>query len=151
MQHNIKQINHKNCPCYLFNDIVNDMVKIKNFNPRLEINKLSFKSVFRSNIYYINYNTMQSPDYVNIDDSDFLYFIFNNVDGCIEEKNGIIYQVFTSIDENKESLKNYTKLWKETKSQNKAISNVEPNKYRKDFMKFRFESDNDLPLGKTHS
>ena len=94
---------------------------------------------------------MQSPDYVNIDDSDFLYFIFNNVDGCIEEKNGIICQVFTSIDENKKSLKNRTKLWKETKSQNKAISDVEPNKYRKDFMKIRFESDNDLPLGKTHS
>ena len=50
---------------------------------------------------------------------------------------------------NKEAVKNYTKLWEETKRQIKVINNDEPIKYRKDFMKIRFGSDYDLPLGKT--
>ena len=46
MQHNIKQRNIKNRQCYLFNDMINDMTSIKNFDPSLlEINKLLFKGV----------------------------------------------------------------------------------------------------------
>ena len=76
MHHNIKQINIKNRPCYLFNDMAN----IKNFDP----NKLSFRGVLSVNIYYIKYITMKSIDLVNIDNEDFLYLIFNNVDGYID-------------------------------------------------------------------
>ena len=109
MQHIIKQINIKNYLCYFFNDMIN----IKNFDPRLlEINKLSFRGVFNNNTYYIKYITMKSLDHVNIDNEDFLYLIFKNVDGYIEESNGIKYLVFASPDENKEALKKYTKLWK---------------------------------------
>ena len=42
---------------------------------------------------------MKNPDHVNIDNEGFLYLIFNNVDGYIEDNNEIIYLVFTSIDE----------------------------------------------------
>ena len=49
----------------------------------------------------------------------------------------------------KTSINNYTKIWGETKRQNEVINDDEPIKYRKDFMKIRFESDDDLPLGKT--
>ena len=72
MQHNIKQINIKNRPCYFINDIIN----IKNFDSRLlKINKLPFKSVFSVNIYYIKYITKKSLDHVNIDNESFLYLI----------------------------------------------------------------------------
>ena len=54
---------------------------------------------------------MKSLDHVNIDNENFLYFIFNKVDGYIE---GNI--VFSPTNENKEALKKYTKLWNETKS-----------------------------------
>ena len=54
---------------------------------------------------------MKSLDHVNIDNENFLYFIFNKIDGYIE---GNI--VFSPTDENKEALKKYTKLWNETKS-----------------------------------
>ena len=56
------------------------MVSIKNFDP----NKLSFRGVLSVNIYYIKYITMKSIDHVNIDNEDFLYLIFNNVDGYID-------------------------------------------------------------------
>ena len=49
----------------------------------------------------------------------------------------------------KRSIKKYTKLWEETKRQIEVISDDEPIKYRKDFIKIKFESDDDLPLGKT--
>ena len=39
-------------------------------------------------------------------------------------------------------------LWEETKRQIEVINDDEPIEYRKDFMKIRFESDDDLPLGK---
>ena len=44
---------------------------------------------------------MKSLDHVNIDNENFLYFIFNKVDGYIEGN-----VVFTPTDENKEALKN---------------------------------------------
>ena len=92
--------------------------------------------------------SLASLDHVN-NNENFLYLIFYNVDGYIKENNGIEYLVFASTDENKEALKKYTKLWNETKNQIKAINDGEPVTYRKDFMKIRFESDDDLPLGKT--
>ena len=101
MQHNMKQINIKNRPFYIFND----MISTKNFDPSLlEINKLSFRGV-SINIYYIKYIPMKILDHANIDNEDFLYLIFNNVHGYIEESNGIKYLVFSSTDENKETLK----------------------------------------------
>ena len=51
MQYNTKQTNIKNRPCYLFNDMINDAMSIKNFDPRLlEMNKLSFKVAFSVDI-----------------------------------------------------------------------------------------------------
>ena len=41
------------------------------------------------------------------------------------------------------------KLWEETKRRIEVVNDDEPIKYRKDFMKINFESDNDLLLGKT--
>ena len=59
---------------------------------------------------------------------------------------------FVSTDKNKNVLRNYQKLWKETKTQIEAIIDVneddEPSRHRKDLIKIRFESYDDLPLGK---
>ena len=56
--------------------------------------------------------------------------------------------IFTSIDKNKEVLEKYKELWDKIKNETETISGVEPIEYKKDFMKIRFESDDDLPLGK---
>ena len=59
---------------------------------------------------------------------------------------------FVSTDKNKNLLRNYQKLWKETKIHIEAIIDVneddEPIRHIKDLMKIRFESYDDLPLGK---
>ena len=41
----------------------------------------------------------------------------------------------------------YTKIWDEIKNQIETISGGESIKYKKDFMKIRFDSDDDLHLG----
>ena len=116
--------------------INNDMIYIENFNPSLlEIKKLSCMGVSSLNIYYIKYIPMKTPDEY---DKDFLYFIFNNVEGYIQENNGIKYLVKASTNKNKNALKNYIKLWEETTSQIEVINDDKPIKYKKDFINIRF-------------
>ena len=104
MQHNIKQINIKNRPCYCFNDMIN----IKNVDPSLlKTNKLSFRGV-SVNIYYIKYITIKSFDHVKTDNENFLYLIFNNVNGYIKESNGNKYLVLAPTV--LKVLKKHTKL-----------------------------------------
>ena len=152
MKINIRQMKMKNLPDYVFND--NKIVNVKDFDSNLlEINTLSFKGVFSLNIYYIKYIPTKSSDRVSIDgtdnDEDYLHLVFDDVNGYIEENDGIKYLVFASTEKFKEALKNYTKLWQETKRQIEIINDGEPIKHSKDFMKIKFESDDDLPLYKT--
>ena len=69
----------------------------------------------------------------------------------LKKNDGIKYLVFTPTEKNRETLKHYKKLLEESKRQIEAINDNEPIEYRKDFMKTRFESDDDLPLDKTFS
>ena len=130
----------KNRPDYFFND--NKIVNDKHFDfSLLEINTLSFKGVFSFNIYYIKYITTKSPNLESIDRTDkvedFLYLFLDDVDWNLEENDGIKYLVFASTGKSKEALKNYTKLWKETKRQIEVISDDKPIEYRKDLMKIK--------------
>ena len=45
-------------------------------------------------------------------------------------------------------LRDYTEIWDEIKEQIELISGNKVIKYSKDFMKTKFQSDDDLPLGK---
>ena len=68
----------------------------------------------------------------------------NHANGYIEEKNGNKYLISDdSVDENKEVLKKYADVWNGIKNKIKAI-----NDYGKDYMKIRFNSDDDLSLNK---
>ena len=152
MQVNIRQIKIKNRPDYLFND--NMIVNIKDFDSSaLEVKKLPFKGVFSLNIYYIKYIPTKSTNCASIDttdnDEDFLYLFLDDVERHIEKNNENKYLVFTPTEKNKEALKNYKKIWEETKKQIEVINDDKPIEYRKDFMKIKFESDDDLPLSKT--
>ena len=104
MQVNIRQMKIKNRPEYLFND--NMIVSIKDFDSSLlKINKLSFKGVFSLNIYYIEYNPSKCPIRVSNNrtdnDEDCIYLFLDDVDGHIEENNGIKYLLFAPTNENK--------------------------------------------------
>ena len=64
-----------------------------------------------------------------------------------KKKNGNKYLIFDSADHNKELLKKYKNVWNGIKNKIKEI-NVGKCHYEKDFMKIKFNSDDDLPLNK---
>ena len=75
------------------------------------------------------------------------YSRINHASGYIEEKGVNKYLVFDSTDENKELLKKYNDVWNGIKDKIKEVSSGECD-YEKDYMKIKFNSDDDLPLNK---
>ena len=71
------------------------------------------------------------------------------MNGYIEENNGNKHLAFTSADGNKKVLAKFTKLWDEIKYLFETITGGKKGKYEKDFMKIRFEPDDNLSLNKT--
>ena len=51
-----------------------------------------------------------------------------------------------SVNKNKEVFKKYTDVWNGIKNKIKATNDNKENAYGKDYMKFKFNSDDDLPL-----
>ena len=76
-----------------------------------------------------------------------MYLQVNPASGYIEEKNGNKHLIFDSTDENKELLKKHSDVWSGIKNKIEAITFAECD-YEKDFMKIKFNSDDDLPLNK---
>ena len=67
----------------------------------------------------------------------------------ILKKKGNKYLIFDdSVNENKALLKKYADVWDGIKNEIKAINGGKENNYGKDFMKIKFNSDNDLPPNK---
>ena len=165
---NTKKINVKNRTYYFFNDFIN----IKDFYPSLiKIDKKSYKNI---GIYHIGYIRIKSiSDCENINSVNPLYMMIGEVDRYIEENNGNKYLTFASTNKNKKVLEKYTKLWDKIKYHIKTINadksgecnSIECNsiefnsvkcnfiecnfvEYKKDYMRIRFNSDDDLPLNK---
>ena len=76
-----------------------------------------------------------------------LYLLIDHASGYIEEKGVNKYLVFDSTDENKELLKKYNDVFNGIRNKIKKISGDECD-YEKDYMKIKFNSDDDLPLNK---
>ena len=76
--------------------------------------------------------------------------MIGEVIGHIKENSGNEYLVFDSSDENKEVLKNYKELPDGIKNKIEDINDGECNffqwKYGRGFTKFKFDTDDDLPL-----
>ena len=73
--------------------------------------------------------------------------LINHAKGYIKEKNANEYLIFDSTDENKELLKKYNDVWNGIKNKIEEVSSGECD-YEKDYMKIKFNSDDDLPLNK---
>ena len=56
--------------------------------------------------------------------------------------------VFDSTDENKEVLERYAELWDGIKNEIETINGGKEGKYDEEFMKIKFDTDDDLPLNK---
>ena len=77
-----------------------------------------------------------------------LYLVFNNLDACIKKSGENKYFIFASKDKNGKALENYTVVCDEIKEQIELITGDKAIKNSKDFMKLKFESNDDLPLGR---
>ena len=76
-----------------------------------------------------------------------MYLIVTHANGYIEEKVVNQYLVSDSTDENKESLKKYNDVFNGIRDKIKEINSDECD-YEKDYMKIKFNSDDNLPLNK---
>ena len=111
-----------------------------------KVDKKSYKNI---DIYYIGYITIKKiNDYESIYSVNPLYLHIKHASGYIEEKIGNKYLIFNSVDENRELLKKYADVWDGSKNKIKVINRSEKNDYRKDYMKIKFNFDDDLLLNK---
>ena len=124
------------------------MINLKNFESNLlKIDKKYHKGI---DIYYIGYITIKKiGDCENIHSVNPLYLLVNHASGYIEEKNGNKYLIFyDSVHEHNGVLKKYADVWDGIKNKIKTINGGKENDYGKDYMKIKFNSDDDLPLNK---
>ena len=114
----VKQINIKDQTYYFYNDMIN----LKDFEPALlKLEKKHYKGI---NIYYIGYITIKKIDHYES-----------------------IYSVNPLYQHNNHA-KKYAEIWGEMKYKIKTTNGGKENNYRKDDMKTKFDSDDDLPLSK---
>ena len=71
----------------------------------------------------------------------------NHAGGYIEQEGVNKYWIFDQTDENKELLKKYNDVFNGIRNKIKKISGDEYD-YEKDYMKIKFNSDDNLPLNK---
>ena len=76
-----------------------------------------------------------------------LYLRINHASGYIEEKGVNKYLIFDSTDENKELLRKYNDVLDGIRDKIKEVCSDECD-YEKDYMKIKFNSDDDFPLNK---
>ena len=107
----------------------------------MKIDKKSCKDI---NIYNIGYVTKKKiSNCMNINSVNSLNLGITRVNEYIEEKDINRYLVFNSTDENKELLKKYNDVFNGIRDKMKKINNECD--CEKDYMKIKFNSDDDLP------
>ena len=138
----MEQINIKNRTYYFYNDIID----IETFDSNmLKLDKKSYKNL---DIYNIGYVTIKKIGYgYDINSVNPLYLRIDNANGYIEEINEDKYLVFDDTYENKELLKRYDDVFNGIMDKIKKIDD-DWLEYAKDYMKIKFNSDDNLPLNK---
>ena len=74
--------------------------------------------------------------------------LIKKLDGFIDEKEGNKYLNITLTDSNNDVLLKYAEVLSGIKDQIKKINNDSVGEYDKDYMKIKFDSDDNLPLNK---
>ena len=136
----LKEVNIKNRTYYFWND----QIYINNFDAKKL--KLDKKKVMDVDIYYIDYVSKKTE--YNIDSVNPLCVTISELDGFIDEKNGNKYLNISLKDSNNDVLIKYANVWSGIKDQIKKINNDSVVEYDKDYMKIKFDSDDNLPLNK---
>ena len=127
----IKQLNIKSEQFYFYNELIN----LKDFDPSLIVlEQMESANVY---IHYVNYATKHP-----------LYLYIRELDGFIDEKKGNKYLNITLTDSNNDVLVKYAKVWRGIKDKINMMNNSAVGDYGKDYMKIKFDSNDDLLLMK---
>ena len=111
----------------------------------LKLDKKSYKDF---DIYNIGYVTIKKiGNGYDINSVDPLYLRIDNANGYFEEINEVKYIIFDDTHENKKLLKRYDDVFNGIMDKIKKIDDAWL-EYSKDYMKIKFNSDNNLPLNK---
>ena len=137
----IKSLEIKTKVNYNWDDIVyisdfdEDLLEIIKRESKIGFNIYYIGYIFKSNYYDYGYSTIRP-----------LYFVINHLIGYIEEIKGSSdkYLVVFSSLRNKNITSVLDKIWESI--ENKIEDKINPGIKRKDYNKFRFNSDRDLPL-----
>ena len=135
----IRQLNIKGRTYYFYNDLIN----INNFNSNNL--KLGKKSVLGNDVYYIGYIT-KKPQW-NVNSVNPLNLMINRIKGHFEEVDGDKYLTISS--ENGDIMQKHQEVFDGIKEIIKKINDYsQPIKYDDNYMKIKFNTDDNIPLNK---
>ena len=136
----IRQLNIDSRTYYFYNNLIN----IKTFNNNNNL-KLDKKSVWGNDVYYIGYIT-KKPQW-NVNSVNPMYLMINKIKGHFEEVDGNKYLIISS--ENGDLMQKYQELFDVIKEIIKKISDYsQPIKHDDNYMKIKFDTDDNIPLNK---
>ena len=92
--------------------------------------------------------TIKDSKYVKINSANPLYLIFNKVNGHFEEINGSKYLTLVPTNESEQKIKKYEKLRSKIRDLIRWMAKNSDD-YDQNYMKIKFNSDDELPLNKT--
>ena len=135
----IRQLNNEGRTYYFYNDLIN----IKNFNSNNL--KLEKKSLLGNSVYYIGYIT-KKPQW-NVNSVNPSYLMISRIKGHFEEVDGDKYLIISS--ENGDIMQKYEEVFDGIKEIIKKINDYsQPIKYDDNYMKIKFNTDDNIPLNK---
>ena len=143
MNNKVTDIDIKNRTYYFFDDIIN----VNNFdlnNIKIDT-KRSYKDIL---IYYFGYVAIKDSKNLKINSVNSLYLIFGKVNGYFDETNRNKYLTLVPTNESKEIIKKYEELWNKIRDLIRSIIKKSDD-YDVNYMKIKFDSDDELPLNKT--
>ena len=134
-----KQIDIKNRTYYFYNDLIN----IKNFDPN--ILKLDKKQCYI--LMFIILVILQKKTEYGVNSVNPLYLMINRIKGHFEEKDGNKYLIISP--KNIDAIQKYQGVFDRLKEIIKKVNDYsQPTKYEDNYMKIKFNTDDNIPLNK---
>ena len=126
----VKELNIRDKPGYFFKNMTN----INDFDAKLLLINEFTMFENRSIMFDVNYCKVNNTPYI----------VFNNIE-CIFRKSGVFsYLMFCETEKNKKTLDKFVKIIDDIKDQTLFIIDDDISVMGKDFMRFRFKTDDKL-------
>ena len=109
------------------------------------LDEKSYKNIL---IYDIGYVRVKDSKYVIINSVNPLYLIFNRVNGYVEEIYENKYLTLVPTNASQEKINKWEELWSKIRDLIRSITKMSDG-YDEKYMKFKFNSDDELTLNKT--